>query len=302
MITGTSSPTPAGPTRRRLTANFHFIKSCNFRCDYCYATFADYAGRPFLPDEQLVALTRLLARRFTKVTFVGGEPTLYRRLPELLAVAKAEGALANVVTNGSRIDAAWIEAHRDKLDFLTLSIDSASADTHRALGRATKNGKVMQAAHHLELARAARALDVGVKINSVVTTLNSGEDMAALIRDIAPKRWKIMQATPVAGQNDRYIASLTPGRAEFDEYVARHNRALAGCGIRIVPEPIEMIRGSYIMIDPQGRFFDSTSGSHRYSRPILDVGMDAAFTEVSFEDDKFLARGGDADYSDGLAA
>ena len=77
--------------RLPLTANFHFIKSCNFACNYCYATFADSLARPILGDEQLFALTRLLAARYTKVTFVGGEPTLYPRLPELLATAKAKG-------------------------------------------------------------------------------------------------------------------------------------------------------------------------------------------------------------------
>jgi hypothetical protein len=44
-----------------------------------------------------------------------------------------------------------------------------------------------------------------------------------------------------------------------------------------------MIRGSYIMVDPQCRFFDSTRGAHHYSRPILKVGMDAAFAEVDFD-------------------
>jgi radical S-adenosyl methionine domain-containing protein 2 len=51
------------------------------------------------------------------------------------------------------------------------------------------------------------------------------------------------------------------------------------------------------MVDPQGRFFDSTSGTHHYSRPILEVGLDAAFSEVSFSQDKFQQRSGDADFA-----
>src|SRR6478735_791497 len=97
--------------RRPFTANFHFIKSCNFSCHYCYATFADLQGRPLLPDDQLLDVTRVLAQHFTKVTFVGGEPTLYPRLPTMLAVATTEGALTNLVTNGSRIDARWLAEH-----------------------------------------------------------------------------------------------------------------------------------------------------------------------------------------------
>ena len=112
------------PVRLPLTANFHLIKSCNFGCLYCYATFAEVLGRPVLPDDQVLALVRLLAQRHTKVTLAGGEPTLYPHLADLLAVIKAEGALTNVVTNGSRINAGWIERNADNLDFLTLSTDT----------------------------------------------------------------------------------------------------------------------------------------------------------------------------------
>lgn len=284
--------------REELTANFHFIKNCNFRCRFCYATFDDsIAPGSILPHEQLLEITRLLARRYRKVTFVGGEPTIYRRLPMMLAIASSEGTLTNLVTNGYLIDATWLQSVADTLDFLTLSLDSDNTATHVALGRATQGGKTLSAADYRGLADAARAAGMGVKVNTVVTNLNALEDISSLVRDLAPERWKVLQAAPVEGQNDTFIASLTPERAVFDSYVGRHEDALAGSGIRIVAEPIEMIRGSYIMVDPQGRFFDSTSGRHHYSRPILDVGLDAAFAEVSFDQDKFRARGGDADYT-----
>jgi radical S-adenosyl methionine domain-containing protein 2 len=298
--TATATATAAAAPVARLphTANFHFIKGCNFRCRYCYATFCDSTGaRNILPHAQLLEITQKLARRFSKITFVGGEPTLYRRLPEMLAAAKAEGALTNVVTNGTLIDAAWLAANANVLDFLTLSADSDRADTLAALGRAAPNRAPLDAAHYIALAEAARAAGIRVKVNTVVTRLNDAEDIAAFIRAIAPARWKILQAAPVAGQNDAHIAALTPARPAFDAYVARHTAALAGTGIRVVPEPIETIRGSYVMVDPQGRFFDSVTGTHHYSRPILDAGLDAAFAEVAFDPAKFDARGGAADYA-----
>lgn len=282
--------------RLPLTANFHFIKNCNFRCSYCYATFLDIEGRPTLPDEQLFGLTRLLARTYTKVTLVGGEPTLYGQLPELLAIIKEEGALTNVVTNGSRIDATWLAKHAKKLDFLTVSVDSANPDTQRATGRATRGGHTLTATEYATLANAAHELGIHLKVNTVVTTANSTESLTDLILQMNPQRWKILQAAPVAGQNDEYIGYLTPPRDEFDAYLSRHVAELAGSGIRIVAEPIELIRGSYIMVDPLGRYFDSTVGSHTYSRSILDVGLEEAFADVNFDPVKFLTRGGDADW------
>jgi radical S-adenosyl methionine domain-containing protein 2 len=282
---------------QKLTVNFHFIRGCNFRCKYCYATFCDASGaRGILPGADLFALVRLLARRYAKITFAGGEPTLYPRLPELLALAKAEGTLTNVVTNGSRIDAAWLATNAANLDFLTISADSDHAATLKALGRVANGKTPLAATHYVALANAARASSIRVKLNTVVTTLNHDEDITAFVRDINPSRWKILQAMPVTGQNDARIAELTPTQDDFDRYVARHTADLADTDIRIVPEPIEAIRGSYIMVDPQGRFFDNTTGRHRYSRSILEVGHDAAFSEVSFDRHKFHDRGGAADF------
>jgi radical S-adenosyl methionine domain-containing protein 2 len=65
-----------------------------------------------------------------------------------------------------------------------------------------------------------------------------------------------------------------------------------------VPETIEDIRTSYIMVDPAGRFFDDSQGRYQYSRPILAVGLEAAFGDVVFNLDKFRGRGGCADFAE----
>lgn len=285
--------------RLPLTVNFHFLRACNFRCRYCYATFADSVEsdpRGILPHDQLLAVVRQLAQRFTKLTFAGGEPTLYRRLPELLVAAKQEGALVNLVTNGSRIDPQRLATFAGALDFLTLSADSADAATMSAMGRADASGRALPAEHYIGLAAAAREVGICVKLNTVVTKLNTDDDMSAFVRALAPARWKLLQAAPVAGQNDAFIATLSPARSDFEAYVSRHQVALKDTNIRLVPEPIEVIRGSYIMVDPRGCFFDSATGSHRYSRPLLEVGVDSARADVAFDEVKFSARGGTADW------
>jgi radical S-adenosyl methionine domain-containing protein 2 len=75
------------------------------------------------------------------------------------------------------------------------------------------------------------------------------------------------------------------------------NQHLAFCrhislGVRTVAEPVETIRGSYAMISPDGRFFDSSTGRHQYSRPILQVGLTNAFSEISFDAAKYDGRDG----------
>jgi hypothetical protein len=47
---------------------------------------------------------------------------------------------------------------------------------------------------------------------------------------------------------------------------------------------------SCIMIDPEGRFFDYTNGSHTYSRPILKVGVKISLSDIKSDFQKFVER------------
>ena len=78
---------------------------------------------------------------------------------------------------------------------------------------------------------------------------------------------------------------------EFDRYV-QINRRVEAYGITVVPESNDMMTGSYVMVDPAGRFFDNVAGSHTYSRSIIEVGVDEALKDVSVEPGKFLSRNG----------
>ena len=139
-------------------------------------------------------------------------------------------------------------------------------------------------------------LRLNTKINTVVNRINHREDMSGFIADSGIARWKVLQVMPVEGQNDAHIDLLAITRAEFDAYVARHVRVSAA-GIRVVPEPVTAIRGSYAMIDPQGRFLDSSAGHHTYSTPILNSGVTLAFAQVSFDRAIFESRGGSYDFT-----
>jgi len=52
------------------------------------------------------------------------------------------------------------------------------------------------------------------------------------------------------------------------------------------------IKGSYVMVDPAGRFFENTSGRHIYSQPILEVGVRRAMNKMGYDFAKFVKRGG----------
>ncbi|MCX6022154.1 MAG: viperin family antiviral radical SAM protein [Chloroflexi bacterium] len=272
-------------------ANFHINRVCNERCPYCFATFRDDARLDAvhrgLPLPEAVRVVNLLADAgIEKLNFAGGEPTLYPGMPHLLRHARGRGLVTSLVTNGARLTEVLAEA-AECIDWVALSIDSADEDVQRRLGRGNGNYVARSLEHFHQLHR----LGIRTKMNTVVNRLNIGEDMSNFVEASGVERWKNFQALPVDGQNDGRIEDLLVTQTEFGLYVERH-RHLESKGIMLAPEANEDMRGSYAMVDPLGRFFSSLQGRHHYSRPILEVGVVAAFAEIGFDPQAFERRGG----------
>jgi radical S-adenosyl methionine domain-containing protein 2 len=196
-----------------------------------------------------------------------------------------------MVTDGSRITEAWLDNLTGSLDILAISIDSVDAETQRKIGRTVKGESPMTEADYLSIGESAKARGMRLKVNTVVNRHNVAEDFRPFIKATAPERWKIFQVLPVAGQNNLRFKEYAIGRDEFDLYVG-WNRSVERYGIRVVPENNEAMTGSYLMIDPQGCFFDNTRGKHTYTSPILSVGVQTALAEIRVYPDRFIDRGG----------
>jgi radical S-adenosyl methionine domain-containing protein 2 len=114
--------------------------------------------------------------------------------------------------------------------------------------------------------------------------------MTEFIEYAMPYRWKIFQVLPITGQNNLKENNLEVTINEFDEFVKKHKLIIKN--VVIVPENNDQMKGSYAMIDPAGRFFNNSSGTHIYSKPILNIGCASAISEMNYNFDKFEERGG----------
>lgn len=264
--------------------NFHVWKPCNYKCKFCFAVFDDVPGR--LSREDAIRVVEAVAPHCDKITFVGGEPTLCWFLGDLIETAHRLGKTTCVVSNGERLRPI-IEGHAASLDWIGLSVDSADEVVCVELGRGT-GGHIQRS---IELAERARDRGIRIKLNTVVTALTYDEDMSALVRAIRPERWKVFRVLPIAGQNDGGVEPLLITPDQFHAFIARHERLRAE-GFPPVAEDNEDMTGSYVMIDPMGRFFDNVDGCLRYSEPILEVGVERAFASVRWDRGRFEKRDG----------
>lgn len=283
---------------RVSTANYHLVQHCNMRCNFCYARFTDVLRDTKVPAIGLGAerarqvVGQLCDMGFRKINFAGGETLLRKDLPALLRQAKERGLATSVVTNGQFITEAWIAQVRGLLDQVGISVDSANPETRLAMGRAHLGKFALTNRDYLDRAELLRAAGISLKINTVVTAQNFEESMGDFIRELRPYRWKVFQALQVDGQNDLEASRILCTDAMYSWFRARHQGVTRGFGTTVFEENDDM-RGSYAMVDPYGRFYDSTAGKHTYSAPIWLVGGEKAYAQVAVDAEKFARRGGD---------
>ena len=283
------------------SVNFHLNKECNARCGYCFAAFPGVKkGDRLTPAEQGELIDRLVDGGAGKINFAGGEPTLEPHLGGLCQRIKerSRGKCAiSIVSNGYDLQS-LIEGSAEWIDWAALSLDSGDDRVNADIGR-TKPG-IPYVEKILGLGEMLRSRGVGVKCNTVVNRYNADEDMSGVIRRLAPRRWKLFQMLPVVGENKGNAADYEVSREEFQAFVGRH-RHLDDAGVRIVPEDNAHMTGSYLMIDPKGRFFwhvpQGGSRGVEYGDPILKVGLEEALKPVRFSERMYHARGAEYDWS-----
>jgi len=298
------SPAPHPPPSRARAAG-------NYACSFCFHTEKTREHAPAAELKRAISLVAAAGAK--KLNFAGGEPLLFKPLlGELLAHARGLGLYTSVITNGALLERAWLADHARSLDMLGVSFDSARDATNFAHGRWPRKGGLpaapaagadSRAGRHL-LRAAALAAEFGVplKVNTVVTRRNAGEDVSALINAAAPARWKVFQVLALDGENcgagaKADVAPLLVDRAAFDAFLARNRAGLRAPGI-LKEEPNEVMQASYVLLDERARFLDSSRGGKVPTQSILDVGVEAAAAELlasgggGFDHAAFVARDG----------
>lgn len=278
------------------SVNFHLWEPCNMRCKFCFATFQDVKQtilpKGHLPESDALEVVKQIADAgFEKITFAGGEPMLCKWLPNLIKTAKQLGMTTMIVTNGSKLTDDFLQNNKPYLDWIAVSIDSLEDEKNIKTGRAITGKKPLSKEFYYKLISKIHQCGYGLKINTVVNKVNYKENLTDFITAANPKRWKVLQVLPIVGQNDANINDFKISEAEYNHFLKTHR------GVKsIVPESNDEIKGSYVMIDPAGRFFDNAQGTHNYSKPILEVSVNEALKTMKYDLDKFLNRGGIYDW------
>lgn len=180
-------------------------EACNYRCAYCLPDGYQANGRPvFLVLEEIRRLVRgFAALGMSKIRLTGGEPSLRKDLPAIIAAVAAVPGIRRIAltTNGCRLPRlvrGWREAG---LTALNVSLDSLDAARFLDI---TGHDRFAEVTEGIE-----QALALGfeaVKINAVLLRGRNDDELPAWLdylrgRDVALRFIELMQT----GENREFF-------------------------------------------------------------------------------------------------
>lgn len=284
---------------KELVVNWHITESCNFKCQYCFAHWNKTCKVELLHSEydvkallnQISDIPNIIENKTgvkfesLRLNLVGGETFLYKnQVKYIIKEAVNLGFKLSAITNGSRLNDDLIYLIGKYFDTIGFSVDSISDETNILIGRTLKD-RAIQANDILEIIAKIRQINanITIKINTVVNHLNYSEILMNFITKVNPNKWKIFKMLPITTNN------LCISDEKFQQFLLNHND-LAEI---ISAEDNDEMTQSYLMIDPLGRFFQNKGKNlegYSYSEPILQVGIEKAFSQIKFDLSKFNLR------------
>lgn len=270
--------------------NYHLWDKCNMNCKFCFGQFKNCSKNVLDKDQSIKLIKMFIEFGFKKITFSGGEPTLCPWLTDLIQLTKSADLVTCIVTNGSKIDPKWLEKNYNYLDWIALSIDSINPTSNIESGRCLQKETIQDEKYYLKKIELIKQYNIKIKINTVVSKYNLNEDLSSFIKKANPSRWKLFQALPIEGENSSSKENFIISNDEFDLFKAKHSKVLDD--EIFVPESNEEMTSSYLMVDPNGCFFDNTSGYLNHSDPITEKGITCTMKQCHYDIKKFIARKG----------
>ena len=264
--------------------NLHFTHKCNNNCLYCHSHFYESTDKELLSSNEWKQIIQLLKPYCQRINFAGGEPLLHKQLlNELILFTHQMRLISTIITNGHYLDKQWLDEFGSYIKAIGISCDSSNEDTQKQLGRG--NGDhVSSTINSFKLINDYNFAggSILMKLNTVVNKLNYKEDLTDFVLKTGVKRWKIFQLLDIIGENEKHSKDLIISKEEF-EFFKDINQKITDNNVDFVAEDTSQLIDTYIMVNPEGRFFSNRNHIYKHSDPIHIVGVEKALSQIDFD-------------------
>jgi MoaA/NifB/PqqE/SkfB family radical SAM enzyme len=198
-----------GPTGIAPVLQVHPSLRCNIACAHCYSSSGPIA-REELPMELLSpCLEDAAALGYRQLAVSGGEPLMYKPLPQLLAAAREAGMITTVTSNGMLATRKVWERIAPLVSVAAISIDGTQSE-HDAIR--CQEGAFARTVANLPVLRAS-----GVPFGFIFTlTQHNVDSLAFVVRLAAEHGARSVQVHPLTMQGRATIA-MKGGRPDSIE-------------------------------------------------------------------------------------
>lgn len=234
---------------KRRSICWNITSRCNENCKFCYRILTDKENDIEKNKKILELLTKLSVN---KISWTGGEALLYPDLMKLLKIAKSNGIINNLLTNGKELTKEKITELEPYLDYITLSYDSNNSDTYKMMGRRENHGtKVIEILDFIQKSN----IDINIKINTLVSKINKKEvvDIGKTLENYKIERWKMFKFLPLRNCAINNSMDFEISDREFN-YIISNVKKLYGDKIKINECNEDKIQSNYLLINSVGDF------------------------------------------------
>jgi pyruvate formate lyase activating enzyme len=156
-----------------------FLGGCNFRCPFCHNR--DLVLEPdkteSIPEGELFGFLKERKRWLDGVVITGGEPTIHKELPELLAKIKGLGYPVKLDTNGTNPDMLRELIRNGLVDYVAMDVKGTLGKYGKSSGVEADTGKIQESIRMI--------IGSGVEHefrSTVLPALHSREDVEEMAR------------------------------------------------------------------------------------------------------------------------
>jgi len=183
-----------------LKISLNITTGCNLRCRHCYSSARDENRRDMSVENACRLIDEMALLGVQCLSVKGGEPFHHPDIMEILSYAGKMGISVTIITNGLLIDEEKARELNDtSVDYLTVSIDGARAETHEHIRGKGTFPKVLDSIRRLK-AHFRKPVFIYYTLNK----MNVGElpELYALAHDLKSDRLRVRPVLPTGRASD----------------------------------------------------------------------------------------------------
>ena len=282
---------------KSIVINWHITEACNYHCKFCFAKWSESTEiwNNLADIEKIISNICKYFRNqgyfHIRLNIVGGEPIMFpERLWNVVEIAYKYEMEISIITNGSHLENIRPFAHM--ISQVGISVDSLDHLTNVNIGRECCGKTISFEQLHQKINNILKVnSNIKIKLNTVVNKFNYNEILVEPFAQLHIDKWKIFRQMPFNGNGGisdyQFYAFI---RNNYNEEILQKNISSTSNKQIIFIEDNNAMTESYLMISPDGRFFQNGSTEYSYSRTLTEVSIEEALSDIKFDSPKFEDR------------